>query len=207
MWRSEGYGSVVRLRRCAGSTPANQPADDKSRGGCGDAERGATGVGRDRPRRRTTGARRSLDAIACPLRRDLRIVSLPSGRVCDFIKTKMTGPVFSYWQFGGRNESGRQGQESPQRPWEDSKMAPFARTAAVLTGAAMLAAAPFLAGPALAQADYPSRPVELIVTFGPGGGSDVMGRQIARQLEPLLEVSRSEEQTYELQSIMRIPYA
>src|SRR3546814_13128137 len=89
----------------------------------------------------------------------------------------MTGPVFSYWQFGGRNESGRQGQESPQRPWEDSKMAPFARTAAVLTGAAMLAAAPFLAGPALAQADYPSRPVELIVTFGPGGGSDVMGRR------------------------------
>src|SRR3546814_11260344 len=68
-------------------------------------------------------------------------------------------------------------------------MAPVARTAAVLTGAAMLAAAPFLAGPALAQADYPSRPVELIVTFGPGGGSDVMGRQIARQLEPLLEVS------------------
>src|SRR3546814_6222823 len=68
-------------------------------------------------------------------------------------------------------------------------MAPCARTAAVLTGAAMLAAAPFLAGPALAQADYPSRPVELIVTFGPGGGSDVMGRQIARQLEPLLEVS------------------
>src|SRR3546814_14008735 len=97
----------------------------------------------------------------------------------------MTGPVFSYWQFGGQNESGRQGQESPQRPWEDSKMAPFARTAAVLTGAAMLAAAPFLAGPALAQADYPSRPVELIVTFGPGGGSDVPGRQIARQLEPL----------------------
>src|SRR3546814_6820713 len=75
MWLSARYGSLFKLRRCADSPPANQPADDKSRGGCGDAERGATGVGRDRPRRGTTGARRSLDAIACPLRRDLRIVS------------------------------------------------------------------------------------------------------------------------------------
>lgn len=68
-------------------------------------------------------------------------------------------------------------------------MAPFVRTAALLTGAAMLAAAPFLHGTALAQADYPSRPVEVIVTFGPGGGADLMGRQMARQLEPLLGVS------------------
>jgi len=68
-------------------------------------------------------------------------------------------------------------------------MAPFARTAALLTGAALLAVTPLFAGPAQAQADYPSRPVEMIVTFGPGGGADLMGRQMARQLEPLLGVS------------------
>jgi len=67
-------------------------------------------------------------------------------------------------------------------------MAPFVRTAALLMGAVVLTAAPFLHGPALAQANYPSRPVEVIVTFGPGGGADLMGRQMARQLEPLLGV-------------------
>jgi tripartite-type tricarboxylate transporter receptor subunit TctC len=68
-------------------------------------------------------------------------------------------------------------------------MAPFVRTAALLTGAAILTAAPFLSGTVLAQDKYPSRPVEMIVTFGPGGGADLMGRQMARQLEPLLGVS------------------
>ena len=68
-------------------------------------------------------------------------------------------------------------------------MAPFVRTAALLMGAVVLTAAPFLHGPAQAQADNPSRPVEVIVTFGPGGGADLMGRQMARQLEPLLGVS------------------
>lgn len=68
-------------------------------------------------------------------------------------------------------------------------MAPFTRTAAVLTGAALLTAAPFLAGSGQAQDAYPSRPIEMIVTFGPGGGADLMGRQMARQLEPELGVS------------------
>lgn len=44
------------------------------------------------------------------------------------------------------------------------------------------------AGPLLAQ-DYPSRPIEMIVTWGPGGGADQTGRQLAKLLEPLLKVS------------------
>jgi tripartite-type tricarboxylate transporter receptor subunit TctC len=72
-------------------------------------------------------------------------------------------------------------------------MAPFVRTAALLSGAALLTAAGLFFGPAAAPASaqdsYPSRPVEMIVTFGPGGGADLMGRQMARQLEPLLGVS------------------
>ena len=67
-------------------------------------------------------------------------------------------------------------------------MAPYVRTAALLVGTALLTA-PFLHSPAPAQADYPSRPIETIVTFGPGGGADLMGRQMARLIEPLLGVS------------------
>ncbi|MGF1631531.1 MAG: Bug family tripartite tricarboxylate transporter substrate binding protein [Kiloniellaceae bacterium] len=67
-------------------------------------------------------------------------------------------------------------------------MAPLVKTAALLMAAAVTAA-PFLYSPALAQADYPSRPIEVIVTFGPGGGADLMGRQMARLLEPQLGVS------------------
>jgi tripartite-type tricarboxylate transporter receptor subunit TctC len=37
-------------------------------------------------------------------------------------------------------------------------------------------------------APYPQRPVEIIVTFGPGGGADGMARQLAELLEPLLGV-------------------
>lgn len=54
--------------------------------------------------------------------------------------------------------------------------------------AALMAGAMSLSGPALAQ-NFPDRPIELIVTFGPGGGADVMGRQLAQLLEPELGVS------------------
>jgi tripartite-type tricarboxylate transporter receptor subunit TctC len=52
--------------------------------------------------------------------------------------------------------------------------------------AAFLAGA--LATPAIAQ-DYPDRPIEMIVTFGPGGGADLMGRTMAQLLEEPLGVS------------------
>ncbi len=37
-------------------------------------------------------------------------------------------------------------------------------------------------------AAFPQRPIEIIVTFGPGGGADGMARQLAALLEPLLGV-------------------
>lgn len=41
----------------------------------------------------------------------------------------------------------------------------------------------------VAAQDYPQRPIEMVVTFGPGGGADLMGRQMARLLEGSLGVS------------------
>ena len=40
-----------------------------------------------------------------------------------------------------------------------------------------------LATAAAAQEAYPERPVDLVITFGPGGGSDTMGRTAARLAE------------------------
>src|SRR5688500_11108623 len=40
----------------------------------------------------------------------------------------------------------------------------------------------FVAGTASAQTTYPSRPIRLIVPFGPGGGSDFVGRLVAQKL-------------------------
>lgn len=39
-----------------------------------------------------------------------------------------------------------------------------------------------------AQEKYPSRPIELVVTFGPGGGADAMGRKMSQLLEKQLGV-------------------
>lgn len=46
-----------------------------------------------------------------------------------------------------------------------------------------------LAWPALAQEKYPSRPIEFIVPWGPGGGSDQTARMLANLLEAELKVS------------------
>jgi tripartite-type tricarboxylate transporter receptor subunit TctC len=48
-------------------------------------------------------------------------------------------------------------------------------------------ASSLLAFPVLAQADYPSKPIKLIVSFPPGGTSDVMGRMVADELGKLLK--------------------
>lgn len=49
----------------------------------------------------------------------------------------------------------------------------------VMVGVGCLAG---LTGTALAQADYPNRPVKLIVAFPPGGANDIIGRLIAKEL-------------------------
>jgi tripartite-type tricarboxylate transporter receptor subunit TctC len=56
-----------------------------------------------------------------------------------------------------------------------------------MAGAALLVATG-LCGTAVAQG-YPTRPIEMTVTWGPGGGADVTGRLLARLLEPELKVS------------------
>jgi tripartite-type tricarboxylate transporter receptor subunit TctC len=40
----------------------------------------------------------------------------------------------------------------------------------------------------VAQEKYPSRPIEVVVTFGPGGGADSMGRKMSQILEKKLGV-------------------
>ncbi len=56
-----------------------------------------------------------------------------------------------------------------------------------VAGAALLVAAG-ISETAIAQS-YPTRPIEMIVTWGPGGGADVTGRMLARLIEPELKVS------------------
>ena len=42
-----------------------------------------------------------------------------------------------------------------------------------------LAAMLLAAGPALAQSDFPNKPIELVVPFQPGGGTDALARSFA----------------------------
>ena len=46
-----------------------------------------------------------------------------------------------------------------------------------------------ISGTVASAQDFPSRPVDMIVNFGPGGGADGMGRTVARLLSPVLKVS------------------
>lgn len=58
-----------------------------------------------------------------------------------------------------------------------------------VVGGATAAALPFVAGGALAQDKYPSRPVEFIVPWGAGGGADQLARRVGKLLEAELKVS------------------
>jgi tripartite-type tricarboxylate transporter receptor subunit TctC len=52
------------------------------------------------------------------------------------------------------------------------------RKASAAVAAALLAAA----APAMAQSDYPNKPVKLIIGFAPGGSTDIVGRIVAQKL-------------------------
>jgi len=53
------------------------------------------------------------------------------------------------------------------------------RTCAVALAAALLSGVP-------ARAEYPERPIELIVPWGPGGGADQLARLVSKLAEPML---------------------
>lgn len=57
--------------------------------------------------------------------------------------------------------------------------------AAATAAAALLCAA----GMALAEEKYPSRPIEVVVPWGPGGGADQLARKLSSLMEPLLGAS------------------
>jgi len=53
-----------------------------------------------------------------------------------------------------------------------------------------------LAAPALAQGEFPSRPLRMVIPFPPGGGSDILGRLLAQRMgealgQPVVPENRS----------------
>jgi tripartite-type tricarboxylate transporter receptor subunit TctC len=55
----------------------------------------------------------------------------------------------------------------------------------LLARALLVAVLAVIALPAVAQTDYPSRPVRIIVPFGPGGAADTLPRLLAQHLAPM----------------------
>jgi tripartite-type tricarboxylate transporter receptor subunit TctC len=62
-------------------------------------------------------------------------------------------------------------------------MTDFIDRRSVLKGAAAAGAASLIAAPAIAQANYPSRPITMVCPWGAGGGTDATARIVAQLLE------------------------
>jgi tripartite-type tricarboxylate transporter receptor subunit TctC len=73
-------------------------------------------------------------------------------------------------------------------PEEATMRRPSAR-AAITTLLGLVAATMLAVPPVAAQDKYPSRPIEFIVPWGPGGGADQVARKIGQLVEPTLKVS------------------
>jgi putative tricarboxylic transport membrane protein len=56
----------------------------------------------------------------------------------------------------------------------------------IAAASAVLALAALAQAPAAAQDKFPSRPIEMIVPFGPGGGADQLARLTGKMLEPMI---------------------
>jgi putative tricarboxylic transport membrane protein len=63
------------------------------------------------------------------------------------------------------------------------------RTRRVARAAIFLVCLPLAATHGMAEAEFPSRPIEFIVPWGPGGGADQLARKLAKLMEPRLKVS------------------
>ena len=62
----------------------------------------------------------------------------------------------------------------------------FARSLAVVASVAAFASAALAFAGAARAADYPERPIEFVVPWGPGGGADQLARLVGKLLEPML---------------------
>jgi tripartite-type tricarboxylate transporter receptor subunit TctC len=65
----------------------------------------------------------------------------------------------------------------------------FNRIRRVALAAALVAGVAGMAATGVGAEEFPSRPIELIVPWGPGGGADQVARKLARLMEPKLKVS------------------
>ena len=64
-----------------------------------------------------------------------------------------------------------------------------ARIRGCALAAAVAGSLPFAVPSSATAQDYPSRPIEFIVPWGPGGGADQVARKLAKLMEPKLKVS------------------
>jgi len=65
-------------------------------------------------------------------------------------------------------------------------MIKFSRLAWAVTWAALALLAAVQSGAAAPEANFPSKPVKLVVTFAPGGGADILARIISGALSERL---------------------
>ena len=65
----------------------------------------------------------------------------------------------------------------------------FNRSRRVVLAAVLAAGLSSVGSGILSAQEFPSRPIEFIVPWGPGGGADQVARKLAKLMEPRLKVS------------------